>query len=479
MTNRIHNCSSYFNRTLKYFQGVQSWIHEHPTTVKVIKISSAIAGLGLLISTPFAASLAGTVVLIGIALSGVVIALAASIAFFALDYLAPPHHDMKIHAFIAAACEGGKLYYEGDIPILTLDSNDPYKAGKAQGYLCGNAIHQMHKECDFVLHTLLCRPRSHCLPRTLAQIRQTIPTEYLREMQGLVEGYQQWANEHASESPKTLTLDDILLFHLLPDALHFKPDSFENQCIGSTIEPLAVSCTAIVGKTPQNDFQFVRNLDWPSLGKIGAYSLVINRKYTKDRQSTIEVGIPGFIGTLTGMNDQGFCVAQNACTGISETIRGMPTALYTRACLEHCRTVKEAEHFSQHHDPLGPYHLITADQNRAQSFHFYQSPENKHVMRSWEDHHPLITLNSRYSPTSSLGRLFHRERQEAIEQFFQQQNHRPLEEALTLPFVNNWETVQRISMEPRTKTFKVAFDNAFAGNIPFMIIPTNKLFGNH
>ena len=55
-------------------------------------------------------------------------------------------------------------------------------------------------------------------------------------------------------------------------------------------------------------------------------------------------------------------------------------------------------------------------------------------------------------------------RQRIVNEFLKNRRDRPLEEALALEEVNNDQTIHRVVMEPKTRTLKVAFDDAFAGN---------------
>ncbi len=468
------------NKTSRMEQ-VGIWIHEHPTTVKVLKAAGLVLGAGMLASLPFTAPFIGTGLMAGIAVAGTLLTLTSAVAFLALDILVPPHHDMKNHVYKPAQCEGGKLYYEGDVPVLSLDSDDPFKAGKAQGYLCGEAINRLSKRFALVLHTIARRPRADQLPNTLAGIKELIPAEYLREIEGLAEGYNQWAQEQRGwSSPKKLTVDEALLFHLIPDSLHFQPGAFEpaltKWLAENVAEEQAVACTAIVERDPQKGFVFARNMDWPSFGLAGAYSLVIHRKHANGLLNTVEVGVPGFVGTLTGMNSRGLTLAMNVCAGKGTmSLKGMPASLYNRVCLERCRTVDDVERFVKDQSPLGAYHLTVADPNRAESVHFYQSPEKTHVIRRWEENRPLSTLNCRYNPKPNCPMHHSDERQERIDEFFQDREDRPLEDALSLPFVNNWITTHRVVMEPQNRIFKVAFDNAFAGQAPLHEVSTQHL----
>jgi hypothetical protein len=465
------------NQKLTQIEKIGIWIHKHPTTTKIAKVAALILGGGLLASLPFTAPILGTGIVVSLAITGVLLTLASSVALFSLDIIIPPHHDMKNHVYKPGQCDGGRLYYEGDLPILSLDSDDPFRAGKAHGYLCGDAINRVSKRLGLVMHTLARQPRSDRLPNTLAGLRQVIPHEYFREMEGLVEGYNKWAQEQPWwQFPKKLTLDDVLLLHLIPDSLHFQAGAFERGLTEVSSGELAVACSAIVDRDPQNGFVFARNMDWPSFGLVGAYSLIINRKHTNGYQSTVEVGVPGFVGTLTGMNSQGLSLAMNVCSGNTQVMTGMPASLYNRACLERCRTIIDVESFIHNQLPLGAYHLTVTDRERAESIHFFQSHEDTHLIRPWEENRPLSTLNFRYNPQPNCPMHNDAERHQLLNEFFQHRGNRPLEDILALPFFNNWITTHRVVMEPQRGRFRVAFDNAFAGNAPLHEVPTQRLF---
>lgn len=447
------------------------WIYEHPTTIKAIELSGLLSGLGLMAVPPLTLPL-GSAIALGV--TGGLLSLASSVALYALDLLAPPHHDMKTHVYQPGQCPGGKLYYEGDVPILSLQADDPFEAGKAHGYLCGDAINRLTKRFGLVLHTIARQPRAEDLPNTLAKIRQEIPPAYLREMEGLVEGYNEWVKEQFWwQFPKQITVDDILLLHLMPDSLHFHPSAFEGQPSKTPVPMPAVACSAIIDRNEEG-FVFARNMDWPSFGLAGAYSLVIHRNHDNDLHSTVEVGVPGLVGTLTGMNDQGLTLAMNVCAGETDIVRGMPASLYNRACLEKCGSVQDVENLTQNESPLGPYHMTLMDGAQAASIHFYQAKGESHLIRRWEEENPLTTLNFRYCPTPYYPMHHCHERQQHINAFFQ--SGAPVQDALSLPFVNNWLTTHRVVMTS-TGEFKVAFDNAFAGSAPLHTVPAQRLLG--
>ncbi len=451
------------------------WIHQNSTVSKAVRVAALVLGIGAIVAFPLLAPLCGAGVAVVSATSGALLTLVSALALAMLDLLIPPHHKMSDHMYTPAVCEGGELYYEGDVPILSLSSSDPFVTGKAQGYLCGAAISLLAKRFDFVLHTLARQPRAHELPNTLAKVREFIPENYVLEMEGLVDGYNQWAQEQPNFSrPKCLTLDDALLFHLMPDSRHFTPAAYEG--LRSAALGQAVACSSLVDQNEEGELVFARNMDWPSFGLAGSYSLIIHRKDS----STIGVSVPGFIGVLTGMNRFGLSLAMNVCSGETTEIEGMPAAFYNRMCLERCLTVKDVVQLSCVNRPLGPYHLTVADGDQACSIHFFQSQQNplESVIRYWKKEQPLSTFNYCYDSHGTSNDLHcSKERTHAAASFFRDRSRQPLEEALALPFIDNWITTHRVVMEPERRKFRVAFDNAFAGSAPLHEVPSRHLFG--
>lgn len=455
------------------FEKAKVWIHAHPKTIKFLEITGLILGLGIL-SLPFLIS-TGLGLIFLYVIAGTFLISVSSLALYLLDICVPPHHDMKRHVYRPGQCEGGRLYYEGDVPILTLDSKDPFIAGKAHGYLCGDAISRLSKRFGIALHTLAKQPRAKQLPNTIAATKKWIPEKFLHEMEGIVVGYNQWAQEqYGWRFPNKLTLEDVILLHLIPDSIHFQPWLFEQiPPIDGEPQQLVFACSTLVDEDSKKGIVCARNMDWPSFGLAGTLSLVIHR-INEDNLHTVEVGLPSFVGTLTGMNSHGLCVAMNVCLGHTEEVRGPPASLFNRACLEKCGSLNDVDGFISEQSPLGPYHLTVVDQKGAKAIHFYQSSENTHHICTWEKHQPLCILNERYS--SSCGTPIFDKRQQMFDKFFQKRENRSLEDALSLPFVSNWITTHRVVMEPQNMTFKVAFNNAFAGNVPMRDVPIQKLF---
>jgi hypothetical protein len=444
-----------------------------------------VLGAGLVLAVPFSFALFG---MAGVALAagGLVIALISYAAYSALDIFIPFQHDMKTHVFQPGSCEGGRLYYQCDVPILSLDADDPRKAGKAHGYLLGEHLNRIYKKLDFVMHTLAREPRAEEIKDTIQQVKRTIPTEYLEEMEGMVEGFNQWAEEHPFSSPRRLTLDEVILVHLMPDHHNFHPGQEEVEGLEFFTPLQDVACSVLIDRDEKEGITFGRNMDWSSFGLLGAHSLIINRKHASRGYTTVEVGIPGFIGTITGMNSQGLSLSMNVCMGTNDSIKGMPAAFFNRYCLEHQSSVREVKSFVSHHQPLGAYHLTVADAQEARSFHFYQSYDEGHVEREWTPDHPLVVLNCRYSNDGTTSSPMHHsnERAAILSSYFNQARQKVssrekaklVAHGLSLPFVNNELTTHKVVMQPELGTMKVAFNNAWAGKDPLHEVRTRELF---
>ena len=455
------------------------WIHNHPTTVKAAKIAVFIFGAALLATLPFSIPAIGGAAIL-LALTGAALTLASIIAFAALDILAPPHHDMGKHLYKPGQCEGGRLYYHGDLPILSITAEDPYVAGKAHGTLAAEGIYRLSRRFTTAVHVFLRRPRAEKLSHILEPLKAKIPEVYLREMQGIVDGYNDWVKKHPFKFAKKVSFDEMLLLHLLPDSVHLNTGGYRRK-------PALVGCSAIVDKDRERGVVFARNLDWLSLNIVSKYTLVLHRK-RPDGLSTIELAIPGFAGTLTGMNEQGLSLAMNVCIGETKEAHGMPAIVFNRYCLDTCRNLADVRAFADRETPLGPYHLTVADTESAQSFHFFQNGQ-KYTTQRLEEARPLTVLNWRHEPDPyAHGEIHHsRARQKTLEAYFRKAHQEiPQEEmergqlveaALALPSINNHETVHTVVMEPATRSFKVALDEAFSGHTPMQEIPVRRLFG--
>ncbi len=351
-------------------------------------------------------------------------------------------------AFQEGTYLSSSLYYDGEIPILSLDMSDPFLAGKAHGYLCGSAIHEITKSVNATLEKPPEAVRSQILDKVRNEISYDLES-YLLELDGILAGYLEWVDEQPEEgiSPQ-LTKDDLLLCQILPDYFGL-----------TNIRRAHVACTTIVEKEGPHGSVFVRNLDHDSFGTLGTYSLIIQRN------NTVSIGMPCLVGILTGMNSAGLVLAMNTCTdAYVKKIQGLPAAIFCRQALEVNATVQELFQFAMRNRPMVAFHLTSADRTGNGVAHEFFGLKQA---RGMEDGH-LVTLNGHYD---CIGAPINEEendrlRFEAIQQFFQMREGRPLQEVLESAPVNRPDTIHRIVVNLSTQELFVAFANSLAGSRP-------------
>jgi isopenicillin-N N-acyltransferase-like protein len=112
----------------------------------------------------------------------------------------------------------------------------------------------------------------------------------------------------------------------------------------------AAGCSSlIVGKerSATGGPLFGRNLDYPTMGYLEQYSLVVVCR-PKGKHAFAAVGFPGLLGVLSGMNDAGLALAVHEVHKTKDGSssfdpKGVPYGMAFRRVLEECTTVAEAE----------------------------------------------------------------------------------------------------------------------------------------
>jgi|GEM_PF-1694596 len=476
---------------------VQHILYDHPTVRKVAKIAAYLFGAGIAVAgvamaAAFSPSIPAVVgCLVGGALSGALIAGVTYAVSRVLDCMHPMRHEMKNHAFTPDKLEKngellGELYYDGDVPVLKIETQDPYEAGYTQGWLLRKSLTALRRNIEFVLFTLDRRQRPAEIQAVLESVKAKVPERFLRELEGLVDGY----NAKKGLFAKSVTVDDLLFMQLMPDDMYFDPkkiDSERAQALSQT-----VACTLTALHDEKGVPVMARTMDWPSFGNAGALSLIVSRKNPNTGIRIAEVTIPGLMGTLTGVNSEGLSVAMNVTGYVSEidTIEGIPSIFYNRLVLENCRTFGQAKTFVNRHQPLGPYHLTVADKTKAGTFSMYQEEEwdgewqtdkdSGHKLRMLKKERPLITTNCSCTPRK-CDMFMGLERKRRIKEYLAENNNigdsrQVLKGTQSLPWVNNHLTTHRVLMGAHT--LEVALDNAWAGDQKLHAVDLTRVFGS-
>lgn len=260
------------------------------------------------------------------------------------------------------------------LPVLQLHSEDEYEMGFSQGYLMG-------KEVNKIFHLVL-KPMMVLAGAATGdffgsfynqQIQKiTIPERFQREIQGLVAGVHQCAQEQGFETDVTEEL--FLNAHKLTDIYKsiLCQRIFGIPCFNS------MGCsTAVVKKG--NEIGVCRTLDWPSMGLMGQYTF-IRRHSVKGMQVEMQT-FPGIIGALTASNDRGLVAIINEVGTTSKA--GVPYNLLTRDIIDHATSVKKAKAMID--DPsyvaASSHHLTLADRTHAINFQMHVLPDKKYLAR--------------------------------------------------------------------------------------------------
>jgi hypothetical protein len=131
---------------------LSKWIHDHPMAVKVAQVAGLVLGLAAVVASFLFAPVLPVGIVVGIGLVGGFSVLGSIVSWLFLKYVTCAKNDMTIHAYQEKSCEGGRLYYRGDIPVMEFTGNDPEKWGHAHGFLLGAEICKLKKNLDLAVH---------------------------------------------------------------------------------------------------------------------------------------------------------------------------------------------------------------------------------------------------------------------------------------------------------------------------------------
>jgi hypothetical protein len=151
-----------------------------------------------------------------------------------------------------------------------------------------------------------------------------------------------------------------------PDALAVVTTLLELRRLGCSV--LIVEPSRSATGTPL----FGRNFDFVPLGLLDRYG-VVKIVHPAGKHAFAEVGWPGLIGVVSGMNDTGLCVAtldvyDSADESPHYEPKGVPMMLTFRRILEECATVAEAEKLLHQTQATTQANLAVCDRERGAVF---------------------------------------------------------------------------------------------------------------
>ncbi len=460
------------NHLSKSFLAFDKWIHDHTVLLKSLRIIFDFLGLFLAISV----YISSATVNLPLVLCGIFIVIFSEITFQLLNFFGFLAIDASKHAFLETHYLENRIYYEGNIPILEIKETDAYKIGYAHGLLMAPYIFKMLSRTRLCAHIFGILHFKQ-IKKSLPEIKKNIPSEYLKELEGLIQGMNDWDSSNSWVYSSPITLDEVLMFQLVPDMAHL---TLSNLPLGG--------CTVLVDRDPSDHSICIgRHLDWPSFGTYGGHTLLIRRK------KTVSIGVPGLIGDLTVINKDLF-LCLNVCSPRLRVDRietdKIPSTFLLRYLAENFSSVSDLKEAAlKNHLPISlvPFHANAADKESAITLHFRQKSNSElgTVVRTMKERRtvePFATFNNHHpTETTETHLLFFAEERAlaAKEQFAKYAKSTPLERLShtleELP-INNHFTIHHIIYDPATLDLYLSFDNSFAASKPHQKLSLTHFF---
>jgi isopenicillin-N N-acyltransferase like protein len=271
-----------------------------------------------------------------------VLRLSSLIALAMLVAGSAPAAELASRTFTERKIEGAELRYVGNVPVATFTGN-PEEIGRQHAELLGEFGKQAMSfpkrfAAEFGIEALW--PFMAKAGRTL--ILKT-PERHQHELSAI-----------ALDSP-------------------FGED--ELAVANTLLELRRVGCSAIIVEPARSSTGgplFGRNFDFPTLGELHKYSLLMVYRPT-GRRAFASVGFPGLVGAFSGMNDAGLAVAtldvyRSADKSRKFNSAGTPLAFVFRRILEECATVDEAEQLLKSEQPTTWMNLAVCDRRSGAVF---------------------------------------------------------------------------------------------------------------
>jgi isopenicillin-N N-acyltransferase like protein len=226
-------------------------------------------------------------------------------------------HGKPSRTYTPATAEGAELRYVGEIPVAIF-TGTPEQIGRQHAALLkepGQAAIDFPKKFAHEFGLDVFWPFMAQAGRTLML---AAPERHQRELASIV--------KHSGMGDDRLAVANTLL------------ELRRMGCSSMIVEP---------ERSATGGTLFGRNLDFPTLGELHKYSLVLVYR-PEGKHAFASIGFPGLVGTISGMNDAGLALATNDVEQSADGSRkfnpkGTPLACVFRRILEECETVDEAE----------------------------------------------------------------------------------------------------------------------------------------
>jgi hypothetical protein len=236
----------------------------------------------------------------------------------------------------------GELKYVNGVPVLTV-AGSPEEMGTQIGVLAGKPAAKLVGSLDAFVKQLGLQKALPLLIRAGKQMFKSFPEAHRREAEAFARA-------------SGINLDLVVLANTIFD-LH--------DIFGCSV--IAVSADKSASGAPL----FGRNWDFPPLGNLYEYSLVIVYRPTGKR-AFAAVTFPALVASGSAINDAGLVLGANAITRSKDeserNVRGTPLAVAARRLMEECDSVAAGEKLVRAMKPTCMGSLILGDKKTSAVF---------------------------------------------------------------------------------------------------------------
>ncbi len=353
----------------------------------------------------------------------------------------------KLPAWRDKRAEHGELRLIDDVPVVHVRGT-PQQMGRALGELVGE---QTRKLYDRYIHMFAPDVKGDML--LAREMEPRLPAAFKEEIRGFGEA-------------SGLGYEQALL----------------GQCF-LDIHKVALCSTLVAhdSATTTGEILLGRNLDFPSLSIAHAASMVICYEPEGQRRYS-GITWPGFLGLLSGMNEDGLALAMMLVYGHkrSEHLDGQPFPLVFRRVLAECSNVNEAVKFLETRPYCTTTNVMLADKGRHAAR--VQLHMKKAIVDRSSPEKPALACTNHFLEKgyrsfaftwfSSTLRLGHLRRAIASGVKFDVDRIKALLQKTAIPTIN----IQRIVFKPERLEYEVAFGHPTTGKRRYVTIPREALF---
>ena len=243
---------------------------------------------------------------------------------------------------ILATIPLGDVTWKENVPVLRLRGN-PYELGYQHGTILRQQVRASVANMESFVNRQVHIPfvGSWLARRTLARAwKQMVPfvsDDFLEEMRGLSDG-------------AGIPLETLHRIHALPEWMAMTCASF-----------------AVFGKASEGGrLIHGRNLDWSIQSGVQRYAAVFVVHPTRGHPF-VNCGWLGFIGVVSGINDQGISVSEIGAESADSSLKGTPMPFLLRRVLQESNNLDQTVELIRTAQRTGGYNYLFGDAKKCQA----------------------------------------------------------------------------------------------------------------